>query len=256
MAVNNRLVAQAVKSSNAVEYEIGGMKIRLTPEIVKNYLVSGNKEAVSMQELAMFMNLCKYSQLNPWAKEAYCIKYGSEPAAMVVGKEAFQKRAEANPNYDGSEAGIVVLNESGEVVYRKGTMKLPGDELIGGYAEVWRKDRTHSTRIEVSFDEYVGRKKDGSLNSQWSKKPATMIRKVALVQALRETFPSAFGGMYAAEEQGAEEPEAYVMTPPIEEAATVQTQAQAENEKVEQIEQKHEINAAGAVIDAKEALFS
>lgn len=256
MAVNNRLVAQAAKSSNAVEYEIGGMKIRLTPEIVKNYLVSGNKEAVSMQELAMFMNLCKYSQLNPWAKEAYCIKYGSEPAAMVVGKEAFQKRAEANPNYDGSEAGIVVLNESGEVVYRKGTMKLPGDELIGGYAEVWRKDRTHSTRIEVSFDEYVGRKKDGSLNSQWSKKPATMIRKVALVQALRETFPSAFGGMYAAEEQGAEEPEAYVMTPPIEEAATVQTQAQAENEKVEQIEQKHEINAAGAVIDVKEALFS
>ena len=256
MAVNNRLVAQAAKSSNAVEYEIGGMKIRLTPEIVKNYLVSGNKEAVSMQELAMFMNLCKYSQLNPWAKEAYCIKYGSEPAAMVVGKEAFQKRAEANPNYDGSEAGIVVLNESGEVVYRKGTMKLPGDELIGGYAEVWRKDRTHSTRIEVSFDEYVGRKKDGSLNSQWSKKPATMIRKVALVQALRETFPSAFGGMYAAEEQGAEEPEAYVMTPPIEEAAAVQTQAQAENEKVEQIEQRHEINVTGAVIDAKEALFS
>lgn len=256
MAVNNRLVAQAAKSSNAVEYEIGGMKIRLTPEIVRNYLVSGNKEAVSMQELAMFMNLCKYSQLNPWVKEAYCIKYGSEPATMVVGKEAFQKRAEANPNYDGSEAGIVVLDKSEEVVYRKGTMKLPGDELIGGYAEVWRKDRTHSTRIEVSFDEYAGRKKDGSLNGQWSKKPATMIRKVALVQALRETFPSAFGGMYAAEEQGAEEPETYVMTPPIEEAAAVQTQAQAENEKVEQIEQKHDINAAGAVIDAKEALFS
>lgn len=256
MAVNNRLVAQAAKSSNAVEYEIGGMKIRLTPEIVKNYLVSGNKEAVSMQELAMFMNLCKYSQLNPWVKEAYCIKYGSEPATMVVGKEAFQKRAEANPNYDGSEAGIVVLDKSEEVVYRKGTMKLPGDELIGGYAEVWRKDRTHSTRIEVSFDEYAGRKKDGSLNGQWSKKPATMIRKVALVQALRETFPSAFGGMYVAEEQGVEEPEAYVMTPPAEEAAAVQTQTQAENEKVEQIEQKHEINAAGAVIDAKEALFS
>lgn len=256
MAVNNRLVAQAAKSSNAVEYEIGGMKIRLTPEIVRNYLVSGNKEAVSMQELAMFMNLCKYSQLNPWVKEAYCIKYGSEPATMVVGKEAFQKRAEANPNYDGSEAGIVVLDKSEEVVYRKGTMKLPGDELIGGYAEVWRKDRTHSTRIEVSFDEYAGRKKDGSLNGQWSKKPATMIRKVALVQALRETFPSAFGGMYAAEEQGAEEPETYVMTPPIEEAAAVQTQAQAENEKVEQIEQKHDINAVGAAIDAKEALFS
>lgn len=255
MAVNNRLAAKTAKNSNAVEYEVGGMKVRLTPEIVRNYLVSGNKEAVSMQELAMFMNLCKYSQLNPWAKEAYCIKYGSEPAAMVVGKEAFQKRAEANPNYDGSEAGIVVLDESGEIVYRKGTIKLPGDEIVGGYAEVWRKDRTHSTRIEVSFDEYAGRKKDGSLNSQWSKKPSTMIRKVALVQALRETFPSAFGGMYTAEEQGTEEPEAYAMTLPVEEAAAVQAQVQAETEKAEQIEQKHEINAAGAVVDAKEALF-
>ena len=93
MAVNNRLAAKAAKNSNAVEYEAGGMKVRLTPEIVRNYLVSGNKEAVSIQELAMFMNLCKYSQLNPWAKEAYCIKYGSEPAAMVVSKEAFQKRS-------------------------------------------------------------------------------------------------------------------------------------------------------------------
>ena len=54
------------------------------------------------------------------------------------------------------------------------------------------------------FDEYVGKKKDGSLNSQWSKKPATMIRKVAAVQALGEAFPQSFAGMYVAEEMGAE----------------------------------------------------
>ena len=34
-----------------------------------------------------------------------------------------------------------------------------------------------------------------------------MIRKVALVQALREAFPSTFGGMYIAEESGYAEPE-------------------------------------------------
>ena len=61
--------------------------------------------------------------------------------------------------------------------------------------------------MEVSFDEYAGKKKDGSLNSQWSKKPATMIRKVAAVQALREAFPQSFAGMYVAEEMGAAEPE-------------------------------------------------
>lgn len=54
--------------------------------------------------------------------------------------------------------------------------------------------------ISVGIDEYIGRKKDGTVNSQWSKKPGTMIRKVAVVQALREAFPDRFQGMYAQEE--------------------------------------------------------
>ena len=52
-------------------------------------------------------------------------------------------------------------------------------------------------------------KSDGTINGQWSRKPATMIRKVALTQALREAFPEDLGGMYASEEMGvdfAEEP--------------------------------------------------
>lgn len=206
MAVQNSLAKKEATNEQAVEYMAGGMKVKLTPSIVKNYLVSGDKDRVSIQEVAMFMNLCKFSGLNPWLKEAYCIKYGNEPATMVVGKEAFEKRAEENPAYDGDESGIVVLDKNGVITYRKGTLKLPDEDIIGGYAEVWRKDRTYSTRIEVSFDEYAGRKKDGTLNSQWAKKPATMIRKVALVQALREAFPTSFGGMYIAEEQGIDEP--------------------------------------------------
>lgn len=54
--------------------------------------------------------------------------------------------------------------------------------------------------------EYTGRKSDGSPNGQWSGKPATMIRKVALVQALREAFPARLGALYTAEERGYAEP--------------------------------------------------
>lgn len=205
MAVTNTLTPKKQNDKMMVEFDVNGMQVKLTPAIVKNYMISGNKDAVTDQEIAMFMNLCKFSGLNPWIKEAYCIKYGSEPATMVVGKEAFQKRAESHPAFDGFDAGIIVIDENGNIRYKQGTMKLPTETLLGGYAEVWRKDRTHSTRIEVSFDEYAGRKKDGTLNGQWSKKPATMIRKVALVQALRETFPNNLGGMYTAEEQSVEE---------------------------------------------------
>lgn len=204
MAVKNSLArkkTQIIENVQTAVYEVGGQKVELSPEVVREYMVSGEKENVTIKEIIMFMNLCKFSGLNPWAKEAYCIKYGKEPATMVVGKEAYLKRAEANPNYDGFESGIILFNKATqEIVHREGSMKLPEEELVGGFARVYRKDRSHPYVSEVGFDEYAARRKDGSLNQQWSKKPTTMIRKVALVQALREAFPSSFGGAFTEEE--------------------------------------------------------
>lgn len=229
------------KQEQSTTYEVNGLQVTLTPQIVKNYLVSGDKDRVTIQEVAMFINLCKFSGLNPWLKEAYCIKYGNEPATMVVGKEAFQKRSENHPAFDGCESGIMVMHpEVGEIEYRKGCFRMTEEMIIGGWAEVWRKDRTHSTRIEVSFDEYAGRKKDGSLNGQWSKKPGTMIRKVALVQALREAFPNSFGGMYSAEEQGAVEPEFTVVPDAIEQP----TEATADMPQAEPVHEATNAQAA------------
>lgn len=203
MAVSNSLKQKTEgKSSQMVKFEVNGASVELSPQIVRDYLVSGDKERVTMKELVMFINMCKFNGLNPWLREAYCVKYGNEPATIVTGKEAFEKRAENHPAHDGHKAGIVVIKEGyDEPIYRVGAMKLPDEEIVGGWAEVWRKDQRESTRIEVGFDEYAARKKDGTLNRQWASKPATMIRKVALVQALREAFPKTFGGMYTADEQ-------------------------------------------------------
>ena len=225
------------KLDQLVEYTVAGNKVQLTPNTVRNYLVSGNKDQVTIQEVVVFMNLCRFSGLNPWVREAYLIKYGSEPATMVVGKEAFLKRAEANKNYDGMESGIIILKNNGEVVYRTGILTLPDETIVGGWAEVFRKDRSHSTRIEVAFDEYAGRKKDGTLNQQWSKKPGTMIRKVAQVQALRETFPSEFGGMYAAEEQGLAEPD--FVQPVIEQPQVIEEKKPETDPIAARLEEKH-----------------
>ena len=203
MAVNNTLVKAKANNKAAVTFMAGDEEINLTPERVKKYLISGDVSSVTDQEIVMFMMMCKANHLNPWNKEAYCIKYGTQPATMVVGKEAYMKRANAHPQYDGMDDGIVVIvPETGEMIYRKGTITIEGEQLIGGWAEVYRKDRSRSTRVEVPFSEYAGRKKDGSLNGQWSSKPATMIRKVAQVQALREAFPDTLGGLYTADEQG------------------------------------------------------
>lgn len=209
MAVQNRLSAQkpAVAKKNEVVFMANGAQVTLTPETVKNYLVSGNKDRVTTQEVVMFMNLCRFNGLNPWLREAYCIKYGNEPATIVTSKDAFMKRAEACPEYDGYKAGVIIYDEeTGDLIYRDGAIVMKNEVLAGAYAEVYRKDRSHPYRVEVSFDEYVGRKSDGTINGQWSKKPATMIRKVALVQALREAFPASLNGLFTAEESGNEEP--------------------------------------------------
>lgn len=215
MAVNNTLV-KAKANDKEVTYMCGNESVTLSISYIKRYLVTGDPSAVTDQEALMYLMMCKANHLNPFNKESYLIKYGQQPATMVTGKTAFEKRAEENPNYDGMEAGIVVYNEeTGDIKYRTGAIYLKQEQIIGGWAEVFRKDRKHSTRIEVSFDEYAGRKKDGSMNSQWATKPATMIRKVALVQALREAFPNSLGSLYTSEEMGVEEPDATPIEQPV-----------------------------------------
>lgn len=198
--------AAAKNKAQEVVYEANGKRLTLNPGMVKKYLVSGDADRVTDREIVVFMQMCANAGLDPWQREAYCIKYGDRPATMVIGKEAFQKRADADPNFDGQEAGIVVVDEDGSLQHREGSLVLPGEKLMGGWAKVWRKDRTHPSVAECSLEEYMGRKKDGSVNSQWSGKSATMIRKVALVQALREAFPARLGGLYTSEERGFAEP--------------------------------------------------
>lgn len=187
------------KQSSVVEYECNGEKVKLSPSIIRNYLVNGNGD-VSDQEVVMFLNLCRFQHLNPFLREAYLIKFGSQPATIVTGKEVFTKRARRNKDYKGFEAGIIVSDDNGNIENRTGTFRLPDEHLVGGWAKVYVDGFSSPVESAVSLDEYIGLKKDGEVNGQWQKKPATMIRKVALVQALREAFPEDFQGMYSQEE--------------------------------------------------------
>lgn len=200
MQVKNSL---AKKSNESVTtFTVGNDTVTLSPSIVRNYLTNGNG-AVTDQEVNYFVHLCRGQGLNPFLKEIYLIKFGTQPATFVVSKEAFLKRAETNPQYDGSESGIIVLNKDGELIERKGGFFLKDSEqVVGGWAKVYRKDRKYPSDVQVTFEEYAGRTKDGNLNSNWANRPATMIKKVALVQALREAFPNDLNNLYTEEEQG------------------------------------------------------
>lgn len=228
MAVKNSL-APAQQNTALTTYKSNGEDVNLSPGIIRKYLVAGGGQ-VTDSEVMMFLSLCRFQHLNPFLREAYLIKYGNEAATMVVGKDVFVKRAMKDPDFKGFEAGIIVLNEEGQIEERPGTFYLKDrEELVGGWARVFMKNLDRPFYESVTLDEYEGKKKDGSPNAQWSKKGATMIRKVALMHVLREAFPDDTAGMYIQEEipeaQAIVLPEAPIEIP---EAAVQQQEAPAQ----------------------------
>jgi len=157
--------------------------------------------AASDKDTFMFLKLCQARNLNPFCNEAFLIPYKDQKTqeikcSMVVGKEAFMRKAEANPQYRGFKAGIIV-SKGEELIYREGTFQRKGEVLEGGWCEVYRADRDQPIRSEVSLVEY------DQGHGLWNHgKKATMIRKVAIVQCHRESFPSDLSGCYDSSEMG------------------------------------------------------
>lgn len=179
---------------------LDGKLVEITPQAVKDVITKGNPN-IDDNEVETFINLCKFQQLNPFVNEAYLLKYDNKkPATMVVAKEALQKRAELNPQYDGQEDGIVVVDDNGNEKDIVGAIIPQGFKLLGGWCKVYRKDRRMPTTVRVAFKEY------NKGQSSWVAMPSTMIRKVAIAQALRGAFPNALGNLYAEEEISMQQP--------------------------------------------------
>lgn len=183
---------EVAKQEMSCTYQANGEELTLTPSTVKNYLTRGNG-AITAQEAVLFMNLCKFQKLNPFLNEAYLVKFGDKPAQQITGKDAFMKRAESHEQFEGYRAGLIIARDK-EVMEVEGSFTVSGDVLLGGWCEVYRRDRKFPIVAKVGFDEY------NKGQSTWKDMPKTMIRKVAIVQALREAFPANLGGMYVEEE--------------------------------------------------------
>jgi phage recombination protein Bet len=141
--------------------------------------------------------LCKGKRANPFEGDCFLIGYDSQNGpsySLVCGIELFLKRAEASEDYDGNENGIIVEDAEGELIERKGLIIRKNENLIGGWALVYRKNHTRPTYKAVPLSTYDTGK------SRWQKDPCGMIAKVALSQALREAYTTALGGLYIAEE--------------------------------------------------------
>ncbi len=195
--MGNNALSKAEQNALAVSYEVLGTRVELDLQFVKKYLVRGRADLTSDQELVFFMNTCKMQGLNPLAQgEVYLIKYSKDdPAQMVVGKDAYLRRAYSNPDYLYKNDGIVVQRGQ-EIIQKAGCCLYPGETMIGGWCRVYfmRNGKERETFKEVSFGEY----NKGQAN--WKSKPATMINKVAISQCVRDAFPKDYEGLYSEDE--------------------------------------------------------
>lgn len=190
---------------NSVTYTSGKDEITLTPNVVTQFVTKGNGQ-ISTAEAYNFIQLCRYNGLNPFLNEAYIIKFGNAPAQLIVSKEAFMKRAERQETYQGFEAGVISFNpETNDIAEREGAFSLPNEQIVGGWAKVYRSDRERPVTVKLNFSEFA-KYKNGSLQSTWANMPANMIRKSAIVNALREAYPDQLGAMYTEDEPNLDEP--------------------------------------------------
>ena len=203
-ALANRSMQRAAATGNtALQPASPSVPVEITAADGQHLVVSFDEvrrfvcDKATDAECKIFLETCKQYKLNPFTEEAYLIHYDNKnedtASTIVLGKNCYMQMAERNPNFDGFEAGVIVLTADGQLLNREGSIVYDGDggeTLLGGWAKVYRKDRTRASYEEVKLSEYNTGK------SLWAAKPATMIRKVALVHALREAFPSTFGSLY------------------------------------------------------------
>jgi phage recombination protein Bet len=185
----------------AIEYTPFGAseKIKLSAAIVRKFVASKTTSGAEASDVdcMKFMMLCKSRGLNPFEGDAYLQGYDSRDGAkfsLITAHQAFLKRAEASPTYDGMESGVVVNND-GEIQEYQGDMVLDGHVLIGGWAKVYRRDRAYPTYRRVALKTFDTKR------SRWEKDPAGMIVKCAEADALRSSFPNSLAGLYMQPEQ-------------------------------------------------------
>lgn len=201
-------------------YKADGIEVNLNPQAVLSYMIdpaqvhdrNGNC-LIPPREMMKVIATCQARSLNPFTGDVIVQprrnKDGSFSCTLVVTKDFYIRRAAASPLFDGKECGIIVKSKDGRPVRREGTCVYYalGEELLGGWCRVHIKGREVAEYAEVSLREY------DQQQALWKTKPATMICKVAVSQALRAAFPNDFNGTYEPEEIGFEQPQQQPLSP-------------------------------------------
>ena len=144
-------------------------------------------------ELKLFLEISKLARLNPFTGQIRPVKrwdsaLGREAMVIQTGIDGFRATASRTGDHAGTD----------DAVFDSETEQFPKWAKVTVYR--WSHGEKAPFTATARWSEYVQKKRDGGVNSMWSRMPYLMLAKCAEALALRKAFPDELAGIYTEEE--------------------------------------------------------